>query len=182
MATGMKHFSRVILMLVFTVLFFASPDSAMASEQIRAPFGFQWGESSERLEKLLEQVKAKVEERDEDGNSLRLKVTGISQRMLLDAYFVFENNALVEVELHYGEPSWDTAQYTRFFDQTRRHLDQKYGAGKLVARTKNSASGVTHSLMGYEWVQPGASLQLFLFTAEKGSEVVRNLSLHYRGG
>lgn len=166
-----------VVLLVFAL---ASPCHANF-EEIQAPFGFSWGESAGRLERLLEQAKARVVEREKDNGDLRLRVEGITQRMLLDSWFHFKNDSLHEIELHYGHPGWDTQQYTRFFDQTRRHLDKKYGAGRLVARTKSSQAGVTHSLMGYQWVQSGASLQLFLFTAEKGSEVVRSMSLHYRG-
>jgi hypothetical protein len=152
-----------------------------ANEEIKPPFGFQWGESAERLEKMLVQAKARIVERQQTPDGLRLRVDGIAQRLLLTAYFSFANDSLKEIELHYGAPDWDTAQYTRFFDQTRRHIDQRYGAGKLIARNKSSVQGVTHTLMGYQWTQTGASLQMFLFTAEKGAEVVRTMSLHYRG-
>lgn len=152
-----------------------------ANEEIKPPFGFQWGESVERLERMLVQAKARVVDRQETPDGLRLKVEGIAQRMLLTAYFTFVNNSLQEIELHYGAPDWDTTAYTRFFDQTRRHIDQRYGPGRLLTRTRNTSEGVTHSLTGYQWTQAGASLQMFLFIAEKGGEVVRTLSLHYRG-
>lgn len=158
-----------------------SPGSQPGAQEIRPPFGFQWGENPERLTKLLEQAKARVEGEELIHGRLRLEVTGISQRMLLRSFFYFDQGSLSEIELHYGNAGWDSRQYTDFFDQTRRFLDQKYGQGRLLARTKTEQGGINSSLMGYQWNQPGASLQLFLFIAEKGGESLRVLSLHYRG-
>ncbi len=160
---------------------FGAPTTATPTQEIRPPFGFQWGENPERLAKLLEQAKARVEAEEMVQGRLRLKVAGISQRMLLRAYFYFDQGSLSEIELHYGNEGWDTGQYTEFFDQTRRFLDQKYGQGRLLARAKSEQAGVKSSLIGYQWTQPGASLQIFLFIAEKGAETLRILSLHYRG-
>lgn len=161
--------------------FFVGLGSAQAAlEEIRPPFGFQWGETVARVEQMLTQAKAQVVERTELPSGVRLTVEGISQRLLLRAYFTFESDALQEIELHYGEPAWDIAQYNRFFDQTRRHIDQRYGTGRLIARTKSTQNGVAHSLIGYQWTQLGGTLQLFFFSAEKEGKSVKILSLHYR--
>lgn len=165
---------------IFALLFLPAVQ-AQVPQELKAPFGFQWGESVDRLEKMLVQAKATVETQEEVGDRLRLTAYGIAQRLLLVSYFYFENGFLAEVELHYGDPSWDTAQYGKFFDQTRRHIDQRYGTGRLIARSKSKQNEVTHSLIGYQWTQVGGTLQLFLFTAEKGAETVRTLSMHYRG-
>jgi hypothetical protein len=159
----------------------APQTAALADQEIRPPFGFQWGENPERLRKLLEQAKAKVEAEDLVNGRVRLQVSGISQRMLLRSFFYFDHGSLSEIELHYGHEGWDSQAYTDFFDKTRRFLDQKYGQGRLLARTKNEQGGVKSSLLGYQWNQPGASLQIFLFIAERGAETKRILSLHYRG-
>jgi hypothetical protein len=150
-------------------------------QEIRPPFGFQWGENPERLTKLLEQAKARIVREDLIDGRQRLQAEGISQRLLISSFFYFEQGGLVEIELHYGNPAWDSKQYTDFFDQTRRFLDQKYGQGRLLARSKSEQAGVVTSLIGYQWVQTGASLQIFLFIAEKGAQTIRILSLHYRG-
>jgi hypothetical protein len=160
--------------------FFLAGTARAEFEEIRPPFGFQWGESSARLEQMLTQAKARVVEKENVEGGLRLTVEGITQRLLLRSYFIFTGDSLNEIELIYGDPSWDSKQFTDFFDQTRRHIDRRYGSGRLIARTKSSQNGVTHSLIGYQWTQMGATLQIFLFMAEKGAETTRTLSLHYR--
>lgn len=169
------------LLVPWMSLLAASQSAALADQEIRPPFGFQWGENPERLRKLLEQAKAKVEAEDLVNGRLRLQVSGISQRMLLRSFFYFEHGSLAEIELHYGQEGWDSQAYSEFFDKTRRFLDQKYGQGRLLARTKSEQGGIKSSLIGYQWNQPGASLQIFLFIAERGVETLRILSLHYRG-
>jgi hypothetical protein len=169
------------LISIFCWFFFLGAVPARANfEEIRPPFGFQWGESASRLERMLKDAKASVVERDTVEGGLRLAVEGITQRLLLRSYFIFEGDTLTEIELIYGDSSWDSKQYTDFFDQTRRHIDRRYGNGRLIARTKSTQNGVTHSLIGYQWTQAGATLQLFLFVAERGVEITRTLSLHYR--
>jgi hypothetical protein len=148
--------------------------------EISPPFGFSWGESPERTAKMLEQAKAKIVGDDLVDGRRCLHVKGIAQRLLRDAFFYFEGDALSEIELHYGDDSWDNTKFNEFFDQTRRHIDSRYGAGRLVARTKTTQDGLTYSLTGYQWSQYSGTLQMFLYTAEKGVNVVRVLSLHYR--
>ncbi len=161
--------------------FLSLSESCRAMEEIKPPFGFQWGESPTRLEKMLTQAKARVVEKTDVDGRLQIEVAGISQRLLQSSYFYFKEDALEEVELHYGDPSWSSQQYSSFFDQTRRHIDQRYGSGKLVARSRSSQNGIVHSLIGYQWTQVGGTLQLFLFTAEQGAQQKKILSLHYRG-
>jgi hypothetical protein len=168
--------------LGWLAFFLTSFPGVAATEEIRPPFGFQWGETSERVEHMLTQAKARVVARENTPQGVRLTVEGISQRMLQRAYFSFNGDSLEEIELHYGEEAWDFNHYNRFFDQTRRHIDQRYGAGRLIARTKSTQSGVTHSLIGYQWTQLGGTLQLFFFSAEKAGHTVKILSLHYRAG
>lgn len=154
--------------------------SAVA-EEIRVPFNFQWGESAARLEDSLSKVQARVVERKTVDSRNVLVVEGIPQRLLQRALFYFESDALNEIELHYGDRSWDSVQYGQFFDQTRRNIDMKYGMGRVIARQKTREGEILQTLIGYQWVQDMTSLQLFLYTAEKGADSLRVLSLHYRG-
>jgi len=152
-----------------------------AAEEIKVPFGFQWGESAQRLEQMLTQAKARIVERKAAGSRQVVVAEGITQRLLRSAVFYFEGDALNEIELRYGDPNWDTTQYTDFFDQTRRHIELKYGPGRLIARTTTRQGDMVSSMLGYQWTQTAASLQLFLFTAEQSGDAIRVLSLHYRG-
>lgn len=154
---------------------------AAAAEEIRVPFNFQWGESAARLEDSLKRVQARVVERKSVQGRSVLVVEGIPQKLLQRALFYFDADSLSEIELHYGDRSWDAVQYGQFFDQTRRNIDGKYGMGRVIARQKTREGEVLQTLIGYQWVQATTSLQLFLYTAERGADSMRVLSLHYKG-
>jgi hypothetical protein len=164
------------LILVIAPLFGAS-----AAEVIKVPFNFQWGESSERLEDGMAKVKARIVERRNVQNRKCIVVEGIPQRLLIRALFYFDSDALNEIELQYGDPSWDSSQFTNFFDQTRRNIESKYGPGRMIAQQKSSDGTTQQGLLGYQWVQQTTSLSLFYFTAQQGAEAFRMLSLHYKG-
>ena len=167
--------------LLILILSLAGFSSAWSEEEIRVPFNFQWGESAQRLEESLRKVQARVVERRTVQNRNVLVVEGIPQKLLQRVLFYFDSDSLDEIELHYGDPSWDSVQYTQFFDQTRRNIDTRYGMGRVIARQKTREGEILQTLIGYQWGQATTSLQLFLYTAEKGTESIRVLSLHYKG-
>ncbi|MCX7868886.1 MAG: hypothetical protein N2322_02945 [Terrimicrobiaceae bacterium] len=154
---------------------------AAGAEDIKIPFNFQWGESAQRLEKALESVKARVVERKTDRGRQVLVVEGIPQKLLQRALFYFDSDSLSEIELQYGDPAWDSARSSAFFDQTRRNIEEKYGIGRVIARQKTREGDVLQTLIGYQWKQPVTTLSLFYYTAERGADSFRLLSLHYRG-
>lgn len=166
---------------LWLVIWLAALAPARAVEEIKVPFGFQWGESAQRLEQMLVQAKARIVERKTVDNRQAIIAEGITQRLLRSAVFYFDNDSLNEIELRYGDPNWSGDQYTDFFDQTRRHIETKYGPGRLIARTTTQQGDMVSSMLGYQWTQTTASLQLFLFTAEQSGDAIRVLSLHYRG-
>ena len=163
------------------IILLAGFSPAWSEEEIRVPFNFQWGESAQRLEESLSKVQARVVERKTVQNRNVLVVEGIPQKLLLRVLFYFDSDSLNEIELHYGDTSWDSVQYAQFFDQTRRNIDNRYGMGRVIARQKTREGEILQTLIGYQWVQATTSLQLFLYTAEKGAESIRVLSLHYKG-
>jgi len=154
--------------------------SGFAQQQMRVPFNFQWGESPARVEQSLMGIKAKITERRVvEGRSV-LVVEGIPQKQLQRALFYFRNDMLNEIELHFGDNSWDSPRYDLFFEEVRRNVDSKYGIGRLLTRSRNREGDVMQTLVGYQWVQGGISLRLYLFTAERDSNALRLLSLHYK--
>jgi hypothetical protein len=173
------RFFRAAL-IVFLTGWFAG--RAEAVQQMRVPFNFQWGESLPRVEKSLTGIKAKVVERKSVQNRQVLVVEGIPQKNLLRAQFYFSNDMLNEIELQYGDKTWDSLRYAKFFDEVRRNVDAKYGLGRMVAREKSRdpATDVVQTLIGYQWTQGFMSLRLFLFTGEKADQGFRVLSLHYK--
>lgn len=153
-----------------------------AAEEIRVPFNFRWGDSPSLVEDTIKRAKAQVVERKTSGGKRQLVVEGHPDKRLLRSVFSFDNDSLVEVELQYSDPSWDTAKTQSVFEQTRRNLDRKYGTSRNIARqTSRAEGGVVQTILGYQWTQPYTSLRLVLFIAEKDAETVRVLSYHYRG-
>lgn len=150
--------------------------------QLKVPFNFQWGESSARVETSLEGIKARIVERKTSQSRQVLVVEGIPQKSLQRSLFYFSNDSLNEIELQYGDPSWDTSRYVTFFDDVRRNVDAKYGTGRLIIRdkTRDPGTDILQTLIGYQWMQGYMSLRLFLFTGEKTEQAYRVLSLHYK--
>lgn len=173
-------FLRRLALVMVLAGFFAGP-SLHAVEEIKVPFNFQWGESAQRLEDSLKRVQANVVERKTVQNRQCLVVEGIPQRLLQRALFYFDNDSLNEIELHYGDPTWDSTQYGNFFDQTRRNIESKYGIGRVIARQKTRENDVLQTIIGYQWLQDTTTLELYYYTAERGADSYRLLSLHYRG-
>jgi len=107
------------------LVFAACLATGLAGEEIRVPFNFQWGKSAQRLEDSLARVGARVVEKKTVQSRTVLIVEGIPQKLLQQALFYFEGDSLAEIELHYGDRSWDSTQFANFFDQTRRNIDAK---------------------------------------------------------
>ncbi len=160
-------------MLLFT-------DVGNAQQQMRVPFNFQWGESASRVEQSLVGIKAKIVERKVVEGRTAFVVEGIPQKQLQRALFYFKNDMLNEIELQFGDTSWDTPKYDLFFDEVRRNVDSKYGMGRLLTRSRNREGDVLQTLVGYQWLQGSMTLRLYLFTAEKSLNALRILSLHYK--
>jgi hypothetical protein len=166
---------------VLLLLFALTLARIHAAEEIKIPFNFQWGESAARLEEAIKGVKARVVEKKDVRGRQCLVVEGIPQKLLQRALFYFDSDSLGEIELHYGDDSWDSTRYGAFFDQTRRNIESKYGIGRVIARQKTREGDVLQTLVGYQWAQPLTTLSLYYYTAERGPESFRLLSLHYRG-
>lgn len=151
-----------------------------AGEEIKPPFGLAWGEPSDRLEKLLKGAKAAVvEKRDIEGREA-WTVEGLIQAGLKRTVFYFRGGALVEVELQYQDTSWDTAKYDDFMTQVRRRIEQKFGTGQLIARSKAPEGDIMQTIVGYKWNLNNTAIQLFYYAAESSADAYRTVSVHYK--
>ena len=177
------HAMRIFRRKFWTVIVlgvFAAP--AFAAEDIRVPFNFRWGDSSELVQDTIERAKAKVVDTQTDKGRKVLTVEGHPDPRLLRSKFTFDNDALVEVELQYSDPSWDAEKFNSIFEQTRQNLDRKYGTSRNIARETSRVDGDTvQTIVGYQWTQSYTSLRLIYYAANKGADTFRMLSYHYRG-
>jgi hypothetical protein len=172
---AMHRFSRLLLGAALALL--ASP--AAAQQEIKAPFGMQWGESVERIKEVVGKAQAKVVEEKVVGNRDVLVVEGIVQEGLKRTLFYFAEGGLSEVELQYDREGWDEARVASWVSTIKSQADKKYGAGRIFAEDRGDSEGIQHSLRGWIWVQNFVSLRLVHYTAQQGEERMRRVSLHY---
>ena len=147
---------------------------------IKPPFGLQWEETSERMEKLLAGAKARIVDRHMVDDRQAWVVEGLVQQGLKRTVFYFKNDGLVEVELQYQDDSWDTQKYDDFMASVRRKVEARFGPGQLIARSKQPDGDVMQTVVGYKWTLNTTSIQLFYYSAEKGTNIFRTVSIHYR--
>ena len=154
---------------------------ALAVEEIKPPFSLSWGETSTRLERLLNGAKAKITERRKlDDGREAWDVEGLIQPGLKRTVFYFRKGQLVEVELQYQKPDWDQSQYDAYMSQVRSVLDRRYGQGQLLARKTEPAGDVLQTVVGWKWNQNNASIEMYYYSAEDPAQVFRTLSVHYK--
>ena len=155
---------------------------ALRAEDINPPFGLRWGETAQRLEKLLAGAKAKIVDRRLVDGKEAWDVEGLLQTGLKRTVFYFHRGELVEVELQYQQDGWDDARYAGLMEDVRKRLEQKYGEGQLIARRTEQApeSDVTQKIIGYKWNQNNTAIELVYFAAANTSQSYRTLSVHYK--
>jgi hypothetical protein len=155
---------------------------ALRAEDINPPFGLHWGETAQRLEKLLGGAKAKIVDRRLVDGKEAWDVEGLLQNGLKRTVFYFHRGELVEVELQYQQDGWDDARYASLMEDVRKRLEQKYGDGQLIARRTEQApeSDVTQKIVGYKWNQNNTAIELVYFAAANNSQSFRTLSVHYK--
>lgn len=168
---------RTTLLVVPAFLLLAATAAAM--QEIKAPFGMQWGETPARIKQVVLNAKAKVVEERSSGQRHVIIVEGIVQEGLQRTLFYFTDGGLSEVELQYDREGWDEARVAAWVNTIKRQADKKYGGGRLYADERGEVDGVKHTLRGWMWVQNFVSLRLVHYTAIKGDEKLRRVSLHY---
>jgi len=168
--------------LVLFAAFVVAIGALRAAEEIKVPFNFRWGDSSQLVANTIDRAQAHVVDQKTVAGHKVLVVEGHPDPRLKRSLFTFDNDALIEVELEYSDDSWDEQKFNAIFEQTRRNLDRKYGTSRNIARQTSKEDGdVIQTIVGYQWTQSYTSLRLILYTAEKGAETFRMLSYHYRG-
>ncbi len=158
----------------------AWPCAAREREPIKPPFGLVWGETQERLERLLKSAKATiVERRNLEGRAV-WDVEGLVLSGLKRTVFYFRTGALVEVELQYQKDDWDQPKYDDFMKQVREKLDERFGTGQQIANKTEPNGGIVQTVVSWKWNQNNSAIELVYFSAQGADNVFRTLSVHYR--
>lgn len=164
-----------VLLLLTAVL----PSLSSAQQEVKAPFGMQWGESPERIKEVVINAKATVLAERTSGKREVIEVEGIVQEGLKRTLFYFSNGGLSEVELQYDRDGWDDTRVASWVATIKRQADTKYGPGRLYADDRGEEGGLRHTLRGWMWVQNFVSLRLVHYAAQQGENKLRRVSLHY---
>ena len=64
--------------------------------------------------------------------------------------------------------------------QVRRRIEQKFGTGQLIARSKAPEGEIMQTIVGYKWNLNNTAIQLFYYSAESASDAYRTVSVHYK--
>ncbi len=176
---------RHLLAAVVAASLLSTPAEAQSysrETEIKPPFGLVWGETAQRLERLLTGAKARiVKRRILDDEREAWDVEGLVQTGLRRTIFYFKRGELVEVELQYQKEDWDQAKYDEFMGQVRRRIEQRYGPGQQIIRKTELEGTVTQTIVGYSWNLNNTALQLFYYSAHDSKHVFRTMSVHYKG-
>jgi hypothetical protein len=167
---------------IVALLLLLSTPRAWTADEINPPFGLRWGETAERMQRLLSGAKATVVGRRMVEGREAWDVEGLVQTGLKRTVFYFQKGELVEVELQYQRDEWDESKYDGFMGDVRRKIQQRYGEGQLITnRTdKEPTTDLKQKLIGYKWNHNNTAIELIYFAADNGSQVFRTLSVHYK--
>ena len=167
---------RIFLVALAVLL---TADVARAQQEIKAPFGMEWGETIDRIKEVVAKAKATVVEQKVAGDRDVLVVEGIVQEGLKRTLFYFTEGGLSEVELQYDREGWDEARVASWVTTIKQQADRKYGPGRIFADERGDKDPINHTLRAWIWVQNFVSLRLVHYTAQQGEERMRRVSLHY---
>lgn len=170
---------RAFLIALSAAAFFAAAFTVAAQQEIKAPFGMQWGESLERTKEVVGKAKASIVEEKKIGQRDAIVVEGIVQEGLKRTLFYFSEGGLSEVELQYDREGWDETRVASWVSTIKQQADRKYGPGRIFAKEDQTQDDMMYSLRGWIWLQNFVSLRLVHYTAQQGEQRVRRVSLHY---
>ena len=133
-----------------------------------------------RVEAVLNGAKAKIVAREKKESREVWTVEGLVHPGLKRTLFTFKQGSLYVVELQYEYPDRTIEWYNQRMGDIRRYFDQKFGTGKLVSRSRDTDTDVIQTLVGYQWMVGTTMLELFYFSAERGSNQYRTISVDYK--
>ena len=185
---------RAVTLLSACVAILLFPHSLAAQETsgkaIRVPYGLAWGDTVDKVHGMIAAVKAKeisCTEKSPGKIQIEAEGLGIGENLLRRTLFTFRDGSLVEVEMQYGDPSWDGPQTIDFFDRTRRRIDDRYGHGTLLVNNirqhpdgDNIPASALYTLIIYRWSQTVANLELSYYELKEETKACQLVSLHYK--
>lgn len=177
---------RSALSTILLLTAFSSPIESQEFKskptEIRPPFTLTWGETSDRLERMVVLAGGRVvNRRMARGNKEAIEVENLPQEGLQKTIFYFKTGALVGAELLYRSESWNEERYNEKMADLRRLISKTYGEGEPIVRSteKVGSIGVTQTLTGYRWTVGISNMMLVYFAASDNNNSYRTISVHY---
>jgi hypothetical protein len=133
-----------------------------------------------RVENVLKGAKATILSREKKENRSVWTVVGLVHPGLKRTLFTFKGGSLYGVELQYEYPDRTIEWYNNRMGEIRRYFDAKFGTGKLVSRSRDTDTDIIQTLVGYQWMVGTTMLELFYFSAERGQQSYRTISVDYK--
>jgi hypothetical protein len=152
------------------------------NKEIKPPFNLSWGESADRLERLIVGAGGKVlTRRPARGGKEAIEVGGLPQDGLKKTIFYFKLGILTGVELQYQDDDWAEPKYGTMMSELRKRISDHYGEGQQIARRTETVgvNGVIQTVTGYKWIAGAANIQLIYFSATDPKNAYRTVSVHY---
>jgi hypothetical protein len=167
-------------LLVVSLALLSAISSTRADDELLPPFGFRWNDSMPRVEAVLRGAKAQIVSREKKEGREVWTVEGLVHPGLKRTLFTFKGESLLGVELQYEYPDRTIEWYNTRMGDIRRYFDAKFGTGKLVSRSRDTDTDVIQTLVGYQWMVGATMLELYYFSAERGQNSYRAISVNYK--
>ncbi len=157
--------------------------STSIGQKMQVPFNFKWGDTFSNAEKSLlnlsKTTETQIVEIDYNKNTKFLTVEKIPHKELLRSVFIFEQNYLRAIELHWGYNFWTKDNYIKFYNEVKSNVDKKFGKGIPIASGTKCIDNTIISYEGFQWGDKSIALGLFIFDAKENNKSYQILLLRY---
>jgi len=132
------------------------------------------------VQQLLVGVKARIVKTRKESDKDVWEVTGLLQRDLKKAIFVFENGNLAAVELVYPSKDWGTALKDDFFWRVNYRINRKFGKGSLLSTWNKDEIDKGCLSWGYEWRETSTAIDELKLWSLDGTGYHETVAIRYQ--
>ena len=153
--------------------------SRSGAVELDLPFGFRFGDSTVRIETLLNNSLARITSKKAEGDREIWLVEGLIHAGIKRTAIAFEKNALTDVELRCQSDAWPLQRYLQGLEEIRANFDQNYQENAHSTPLLSRARASAENRVGYGWKFFNGSLALYCRSFRSPSLSVSDLIVHY---
>jgi hypothetical protein len=177
--------SAAALASVASVLAVDAPTPPGWEARVLPPFGLHWGETPERMERLLGGAKATIEKRTKKGDAEIWETVGLVQTGLKHVNFEFQKGLLTRVTLFYENSEWGGDKYVSFFGEVAKRIAEKHGepSRQVTEATPTALKGEEDGMLKRReaaWSRDDTGLRL-VYLQSKDAPPSWSLRVEYTG-